>query len=177
MRRNGKCRDRNPESITGPDNADEGAGSLDGEAQRRGALVQIHLAETEAEGQLVEERYGMSAPALLASLGVFDGPVLAAHCVWLDDVAMALLAEHDVAVAHCPGSNGKLGAGVARLAEMLDQGIRGGLGTDGPASNDDLHLWDEMRLAAIDFPDPGGPITRRLWAPLTATSTARRKPA
>jgi 5-methylthioadenosine/S-adenosylhomocysteine deaminase len=119
------------------------------EAQRRQALVQIHLAETEAEGRVVLERYGTSAPALLASLGVFDGPVLAAHAVWLDDDDMALLAGHDVAVAHCPGSNGKLGSGVARLTEMLARGIRVGLGTDGPASNDDLHLWDEMRLAAI----------------------------
>ncbi len=59
------------------------------------------------------------------------------------------MAAHDVAVAHCPGSNGKLGSGVARLAAMLARGIRVGLGTDGPASNDDLHLWDEMRLAAI----------------------------
>jgi len=119
------------------------------EAQRRGAMVQIHLSETEAEGRVVRERYGKSAPALLASLGVFDGPVLAAHAVWLDDADIELLAAHDVAVAHCPGSNGKLGAGVARLSEMLARGIRVGLGTDGPASNDDLHLWDEMRLAAI----------------------------
>ena len=112
-------------------------------------MVQIHLSETQAEGRVVEERYGMTAPALLASLGVFDGPVLAAHAVWLDDADMSLMAEHGVAVAHCPGSNGKLGAGVARLTEMLARGIRVGLGTDGPASNDDLHLWDEMRLAAI----------------------------
>ncbi|HEY1827141.1 MAG TPA: amidohydrolase family protein, partial [Acidimicrobiales bacterium] len=60
-----------------------------------------------------------------------------------------LLAHHDVAVAHCPGSNGKLGSGFARLTEFLDHGIRVGLGTDGPASNDDLHLWDELRLAAL----------------------------
>ena len=119
------------------------------EAQRRGALLQIHLAETEAEGRVVEERYGMSAPALLASLGVFEGRVLAAHSIWLDDADLALMAEHDVAVAHCPGSNGKLGAGVAKLARLLERGMRVGLGTDGPASNDDLHLWDEMRLAAI----------------------------
>jgi 5-methylthioadenosine/S-adenosylhomocysteine deaminase len=119
------------------------------EAQRRGAMVQIHLAETEAEGRVVEERHGMSAPALLASLGVFDGPVLAAHSIWLDDADMGLLAEYGVAVAHCPGSNGKLGSGVAKLPELLARGIRVGLGTDGPASNDDLHLWDEMRLAAI----------------------------
>lgn len=119
------------------------------EAQRRGAMVQIHLSETEAECRVVQERYSMSAPALLASLGVFDGPVLAAHSVWLDDADMTLLADHDVAVAHCPGSNGKLGSGVARLTDMLARGIRVGLGTDGPASNDDLHPWDEMRLAAI----------------------------
>jgi 5-methylthioadenosine/S-adenosylhomocysteine deaminase len=119
------------------------------EAQRRGALVQIHLAETEAEGALVEERYGMRAPALLASCGIFAGRVLAAHCVWLDQGDLDLMREWDVAVAHCPGSNGKLGAGVAPLVELLGRGIRVGLGTDGPASNDDLHLWDEMRLAAI----------------------------
>ena len=119
------------------------------EAQRRGALTQIHLAETEAEGKVVEERYGMRAPALLAKLGVLDGPVLAAHAVWLDEEDLDVMAAHDVAVAHCPGSNGKLGSGVARLAAMLARGIRVGLGTDGPASNDDLHLWDEMRLAAI----------------------------
>ena len=127
----------------------DGLSAVAQEAQRRDAMVQIHLSETEAECRVVEERYGMSAPALLASLGVFDGAVLAAHAVWLDSADMAVMAEHDVAVAHCPGSNGKLGSGVARLTEMLARGIRVGLGTDGPASNDDLHLWDEMRLAAI----------------------------
>jgi len=91
----------------------------------------------------------MSAPALLAESGALDGRVLAAHCVWLDDRDLDLVAEHDVAVAHCPGSNGKLGAGVAPLQALLDRGVRVGLGTDGPASNDDLHLWDEMRLAAM----------------------------
>jgi len=118
-------------------------------AQQRDAMVQIHLSETEAEGQIVQERYGMGAPAHLAALGLFDGRVMAAHCVWLDEAEMELLAHHDVAVAHCPGSNGKLGAGVAKLERMRAHGIRVGLGTDGPASNDDLHLWDEMRLAAL----------------------------
>jgi 5-methylthioadenosine/S-adenosylhomocysteine deaminase len=119
------------------------------EAQRRGALFQIHLCETEAECRLVEDRFGQPTPALLASLGCFDGRVLAAHAVWLTDADLDVLAGHDVAVAHCPGSNGKLGSGIARLADLLAHGIRVGLGTDGPASNDDLHLWDEMRLAAM----------------------------
>ncbi len=110
---------------------------------------QIHLAETEAECEVVRGRHGMSAPALLASVGALDGRVLAAHAVWLDEADLELLAAHDVAVAHCPGSNGKLGAGVAPLRALLDRGVRVGLGTDGPASNDDLDLWDEMRLAAL----------------------------
>ena len=137
----------------------EGLRAVARAAQQRDALIQIHLAETEAEGRVVEERHGVGAPAHLARLGVFDGRVLAAHCVWLDEAEMAVLADSDVAVAHCPGSNGKLGAGMAKLTRMRAHGLRVGLGTDGPASNDDLHLWDEMRLAAIlaraSATDPG----------------------
>jgi 5-methylthioadenosine/S-adenosylhomocysteine deaminase len=142
----------------------EGLAAVAVEAQQREALLQIHLAETEAEGRVVEERYGMGAPALLASVGAFDGRVIAAHSVWLNEAEMDLLAEHDVAVAHCPGSNGKLGSGVAKVAQLLSRGVRVGLGTDGPASNDDLHLWDEMRLAAI--------MARSVAADPTAISTA-----
>ena len=127
----------------------EGLAAVAVEAQRRDALVQIHVSETRAECDVVRERYGVSAPQLLARHGVLDGRVLAAHAVWLEDGDLSVLAEHDVAVAHCPGSNGKLGSGVAPLAEYLARGVRVGLGTDGPASNDDLHLWDEMRLCAL----------------------------
>jgi 5-methylthioadenosine/S-adenosylhomocysteine deaminase len=127
----------------------EGIRTIAAEARARDALLQIHLSETAAECQVVLDRYGMSAPALLASEGVLEGRVLAAHAVWLDDADLALLAEHDVAVAHCPGSNGKLGSGIAPLRALLDRGVRVGLGTDGPASNDDLHLWDELRLAPL----------------------------
>jgi 5-methylthioadenosine/S-adenosylhomocysteine deaminase len=127
----------------------EGLRAISQAAQSRDALLQIHLAETAAEVREVQERYGMSAPMLLASAGALEGRVLAAHAIWLDDADLDIVAGHDVAVAHCPGSNGKLGSGVARLADLLARGVRVGLGSDGPASNDDLHLWDEMRLAAI----------------------------
>ena len=113
------------------------------------ALVQIHVAETAAEGQGILAEHGCSAPELLARLGVLDCRVLAAHSVWLSDADLDLYQQHDVAVAHCPQSNGKLGSGVARLADMLARGIRVGLGTDGPASNDNLDLWEEMRLAPL----------------------------
>jgi 5-methylthioadenosine/S-adenosylhomocysteine deaminase len=141
----------------------DGLREIAAEAKRRDALLQIHLSETEAEGDVVLERYGMSAPALLADVGALDGRVVAAHAVWLDDDDLGLLAGNGVGVAHCPGSNGKLGAGVASLQAMLDLGVRVGLGTDGPASNDDLHLWDEMRLAALfaraKARDPGAVTT------------------
>jgi 5-methylthioadenosine/S-adenosylhomocysteine deaminase len=127
----------------------EGLAAVAAEAQRRDALVQIHVSETRAECDVVRERYGASAPQLLARHGVLDGRVLAAHAVWLEDGDLPVMVEHDVAVAHCPGSNGKLGSGVAPLADYLARGLRVGLGTDGPASNDDLHLWDEMRLCAL----------------------------
>jgi 5-methylthioadenosine/S-adenosylhomocysteine deaminase len=79
---------------------------------------------------------------------VLGGRVLAAHCVHLDDADLELWQEYDVAVAHCPASNAKLASGIAPLRVMLDRGIRVGLGTDGPASNDALDLFGDMRLAA-----------------------------
>jgi 5-methylthioadenosine/S-adenosylhomocysteine deaminase len=86
---------------------------------------------------------------VLADAGVFDGRVLAAHSIWLSDEDLDVYRSHDVAVAHCPQSNAKLASGVARLVDLLAAGIRVGLGTDGPASNNDLDLWEDMRLAAM----------------------------
>ena len=120
-----------------------------GAARGLDALFHIHLAETEAECALFAAEHGNSAPALLAAAGVLDGRVLAAHSVWLSDEDMAIYERHDVAVAHCPQSNAKLASGVAPLVEFLARGIRVGLGTDGPASNNDLDLWEEIRLAAM----------------------------
>lgn len=109
-------------------------------ARERDALVHVHVAETE------EER---GHAAVLARHGIFDGRVLAAHSVWLDDDDLALYRERDVAVAHCPQSNAKLATGIARLTDMLALGLRVGLGTDGPSSNNDLDLWEELRLAPL----------------------------
>ncbi|MDQ6637245.1 MAG: amidohydrolase [Candidatus Dormibacteraeota bacterium] len=127
----------------------EGVTAVARAAQEVGALFHIHVAETRDEAQELERRHGNTVPALLADQGCFDGRVLAAHSVWLSDADLQLFAEHDVAVAHCPQSNAKLGAGIARLTDMLRLRLRVGLGTDGPASNNDLDLWEEMRLAPL----------------------------
>jgi 5-methylthioadenosine/S-adenosylhomocysteine deaminase len=118
-------------------------------ARQRGALVHIHVAETPGEDAAIRERYG-SVPLLLERLGVLgDGTrVLAAHAVQLSDTDIAVLARHHAGVAHCPASNSKLASGVARLLDLRAAGIAVGLGTDGPASHDDLDLWDDIRLAA-----------------------------
>lgn len=119
-------------------------------AQERGALLHIHVAETTGEDTAIREAHG-SVPLLLENLGVFgDGArVLAAHAVHLSDTDIAVLSRHRVGVAHCPGSNSKLASGIARLADLRAAGIAVGLGTDGPASHDDLDLWSDTRLAAL----------------------------
>jgi len=118
-------------------------------AAERGALFHLHLAETEGEGDAFAAEHGGSVPEVLATAGVFDGRVLAAHSIWLSPHDIDIYGVHDVAVAHCPQSNAKLASGIAPLVDLLDRGVRVGLGTDGPASNNDLDLWEEMRLAAM----------------------------
>lgn len=118
-------------------------------ARQRGALLHTHVAESTGEDAAVRAEHG-SVPALLERFGVLgDGArVLAAHAVQLSDDDLATLARHGVGVAHCPASNAKLASGIARVAELRAAGVPVGLGTDGPASNDELDLWGEARLAA-----------------------------
>ena len=118
-------------------------------ARERGALLHIHVAESAGEDTAIREQHG-SVPLLLERLGVLsDGArVLAAHAVHLSDADIEVLARHRAGVAHCPGSNSKLASGLARLLDLRTAGIAVGLGTDGPASHDDLDLWDDARLAA-----------------------------
>jgi 5-methylthioadenosine/S-adenosylhomocysteine deaminase len=124
-------------------------GRIAAEAAARDSLFHIHLEETQRERDLVVERYGRTATQALADAGVLESRVLAAHGVWLDEHDRRLLAEAGAAIAHCPQSNLKLGSGIAPLDRFLGEGVRVGLGTDGPASNDDLDLWEELKLAPL----------------------------
>ncbi|QBI22119.1 amidohydrolase [Egibacter rhizosphaerae] len=119
-------------------------------AGQRDRLLQIHVAESQHEGAELEAEHGKSVPALLEDIGFFEPRrVLAAHSVWLSDEDLAIYRRAGVAVAHCPQSNTKLASGIARVTDFLEAGIAVGLGTDGPASNNDLDLWEEARLAPL----------------------------
>jgi len=118
-------------------------------ARSRGLRIHIHLSETRAEVEEVEGRTGLRPPSYLDSLGVLGPDLLAAHGVWLDPDDIRLLSSRGVSVVHCPSSNLKLGSGVAPVADMLRESVNVALGTDGPASNDSLDMFREMRLAAL----------------------------
>ncbi|HEX6894678.1 MAG TPA: amidohydrolase [Bryobacteraceae bacterium] len=109
----------------------------------------IHLAETKTENDDAVRVRGMTPARLLDTLGVLDGPTIAAHGVWLDDNDIRILKARGTGIAHCPSSNMKLASGVAPVLKLLAAGIPVGLGTDGPAgSNNDFDLMEEMNLAA-----------------------------
>jgi 5-methylthioadenosine/S-adenosylhomocysteine deaminase len=118
-------------------------------AAEQGIAVHIHLSETELEVQESIAAHGCSPVKHLDDLGLFAGPLNAAHCVWLSEEDIELLAARRVGVVHCPGSNLKLASGIAPLPKLLERGAVVGLGTDGAASNNNLDLLEEARLAAL----------------------------
>jgi 5-methylthioadenosine/S-adenosylhomocysteine deaminase len=118
-------------------------------AVKYGVPLLIHVAETETERDEAVTKRNMTPTQTLEKLGVLDGRVVAAHCVWEDDNDLEILKKHGTGVAHCPSSNTKLASGVARVTDMLKMGVIVGLGTDGFAgSNDSADLIGEMNLAA-----------------------------
>lgn len=117
-------------------------------AEARGGFFSTHAAETRAERLDIEARYGCSVIRHLDALGLLDARTVLAHCVWLDDEEIAILARTGATVAHNPVSNLKLASGFARVPDMLAAGVRVTLGTDGAISGNDLDLWMALRLAA-----------------------------
>ena len=111
--------------------------------------LHIHIAETSQEVEEHRAEYGMPMVPWVKKQGVFEAKVTAAHCVHLDEGEMHTLLHYGVGVAHNPTSNLKLASGIAPVVRMLELGLNVGIGTDGPASNNDLDMWEEMRLAAL----------------------------
>jgi len=118
-------------------------------SEKLGAEIHIHLAETAGEVKTCLEKHGKTPIALMNDLGVLDRGVLAAHCVHVSMEDIQIMSQKNVRVAHNPGSNMKLASGIAPVPEMLAAGLSVGLGTDGAASNNNLDMLEEIRLAAM----------------------------
>ncbi|HON43010.1 MAG TPA: amidohydrolase family protein, partial [Bacillota bacterium] len=118
-------------------------------ASQLGVGIHTHISETFREVDGIRSAHGMSPVEYMESSGLFDVPTLAAHCVAVSDDDINILAKYGVRVAHNPGSNMKLASGVAPVEKMLAAGIAVGLGTDGAASNNNLDMVEEMRLAGL----------------------------
>ena len=110
--------------------------------------IHIHLSETKWEVNEIKNRYRMTPVKYLDSLGFLDEKVLAAHCIWVEDDEIDLLAKRKVGVSHCMESNLKLASGFAPVVTMLMAGIKVTFGTDGAASNNDLNILSEMSTTA-----------------------------
>ncbi len=118
-------------------------------AARYGVPLLIHVSETKTEQDEAVAKRGMTPTQTLEKLGVLDGRVVAAHCVWANDDDISILKRHGTGVAHCPSSNMKLASGIAPVTKMLRMGVNVGLGNDGFAgSNDNADLILEMNIAA-----------------------------
>ena len=111
--------------------------------------LHIHLAETALEVDSSRREHGMPVIPWIRKQRLFDARVIAAHCVHVDEGEMRTLLDAGAGVAHNPTSNLKLGSGIAPVARMLDLGLAVGIGTDGTASNNDLDMFEETRLAAL----------------------------
>ena len=111
--------------------------------------LHIHVSETALEVEESRAQYDMPVVPWLKKQNVFEAKVIAAHCVHLDEGEMHTLLHRRAGVAHCPSSNLKLASGVAKVQQMVDLGLHVGIGTDGPASNNDLDMFEETRLAAF----------------------------
>jgi len=128
-----------------------------GLARRKGVRLHTHLAETLDEETFCREQFGMTPAEYAEDLGWLGPDVWLAHCVHLSDVAVARFAATGTGVAHCPTSNGRLGAGAAPTAALLGAGAPVGLGVDGAASNESGRMVDELHQALLVARIRGGP--------------------
>jgi 5-methylthioadenosine/S-adenosylhomocysteine deaminase len=111
--------------------------------------LHIHIAETAQEVEDCLDAYDMPVVPYVEQHGVFEAKVIAAHCVHIDEREMHTLERYGAGVAHNPTSNLKLSSGIAPVKSMLEHGLNVGIGTDGVSSNNDLDMFEELRLAAL----------------------------
>ncbi len=119
------------------------------QAVKDNVMIHIHVLETETELNQMKERYGKCSVNMLNDIGFFGPDVLAAHCIWLSEGDMNILRNNNVNISHNPVSNMKLASGIAPVSSLLERGANVCLGTDGCASNNDLDMFEEMKLSAL----------------------------
>ncbi|MCJ7696323.1 MAG: amidohydrolase [Anaerolineaceae bacterium] len=111
--------------------------------------LHIHISETSNEVENLRKEQGMPVVPYLKKYGILDTKLIAAHCVHIDEGEIRSLQHANAGIAHNPSSNMKLASGFAPVVKMLELGVNVGIGTDGTASNNDLDMIDEMRLATF----------------------------
>ncbi|MEM2904867.1 MAG: amidohydrolase [Candidatus Bathyarchaeia archaeon] len=119
-------------------------------AERENVLLHMHVAETRREQAAFESQEGKSEVEYLDSIGFLSPRLVAAHCTWMTRNEVRLVADRGVKVAHCPVSNLKLASGgVSPIVDLLESGVHVGVGTDGPASNNSLDMFEAMKTASL----------------------------
>lgn len=118
-------------------------------AQKYDVPLHIHVSETANEVDNIRQQSGMPVVPYLKKRDIFDAKVIAAHCVHIDEGEMRTIQRAGAGIAHNPSSNLKLASGFANVTKMLELGVNVGIGTDGPASNNDLDMVEEIRLASM----------------------------
>jgi 5-methylthioadenosine/S-adenosylhomocysteine deaminase len=119
------------------------------ESAKYGVRIHIHVAETKKEVEDVTNEHGKRPFEYLDEIGFLGSEVTAAHGVWLSDSEIDIIKDRDVKISHNPSSNMKLSSGVSPVAEILSKGVCVSLGTDGPASNNNMDMLEEMKIAAL----------------------------
>ena len=112
-------------------------------------IYHSHASENRDEAELVRQRFGVSNIQVFEKLGIANENLCLAHCIWTDDIDKDLMTERDIKVLHCPSANLKLGSGIAPIPDYLDRGMTISLGADGAPCNNNLDIFQEMRLASL----------------------------
>jgi len=118
-------------------------------ANELGVPMSIHLSESKYEVEYSKQHFGKTPVQVLEDVGFFSGPTVGAHVIYPTPEEIPILAKRRIGAIHCPSSNMKISSGISPVPEMLKQGVPVGIGTDGAATNNDLDMFEEMRLAAF----------------------------
>lgn len=117
-------------------------------AKKFNARINLHVSETLNENQMVNEKYKKSPTQVCEDTGILDVPVVFGHGIHLSADDISIVRAHGTSIGHCPGSNLKLGSGIADYLHYVESNLTVGLGTDGCSSSNDLDMWSVMRIAA-----------------------------